>query len=187
MKKIFTVFTTIIFLLNASPVSAHFLVTDKNIGAVLHVDPGDEPVVGQLTSFFFEFKDKDNKFDPKNCECIFTITDSGKTVYTQPLYQNTSSPSLSNGVALYTFSKEGAYEIKVTGKRTAQNEFSSFSLEWNLRVVKGSDGASSAINSNSSFFSTHTVHLIIIGIGVVVFFVLIKNNSKKKEKVGDKK
>jgi hypothetical protein len=180
MKRLLAALTMIIFLLNTSPVSAHFLATDKNIGAVLHIDPSDDPVIGQQTSFFFEFKDKDNKFDPKNCDCIFLILENGNTIYTQPLYQNNSNPTLSNGSAFYTFRNKGAYEINVTGRSTKRDAFKSFNFKWSLRVEKTA-ALKNSTNNFSSFFSIHFAHLVIIGMGVSVFFYLIRNNAKKKK------
>lgn len=177
MKKIFACLTIVIFLFSARSVGAHFLSTDKNIGAVLHVDPGDEPKVGEQTSFFFEFKDKDNNFDPKSCECKFVISENGKSVYEQPLFKNISNPSLTNGAVFYTFSKKGAYEIKISGKPIVENKFKSFNLRWNLRVVPTESSSNSKGVKTFSFFSLHFIHLIIFGAGVVVFLYLIKNNS----------
>jgi hypothetical protein len=181
MKKFLAFLTIVIFLLCTSPVSAHFLATDKNIGAVLHIDPGDEPLVGQQTSFFFEFKDKDNRFDPKNCDCTFVISNNGNNIYSQPLFQNSSSPTLTNAAVFYTFNQKGAYKIIVNGKPTSPNVFKEFNLKWNLRVDDRGDGNDSA-GQNKSFFSTHFLHLIIIGIGAMTFLYLLYNDSKKQKK-----
>lgn len=37
--------------------SAHVLQTDGSIGAVLHVDPDDNPIIGEKATFFFDLKD----------------------------------------------------------------------------------------------------------------------------------
>src|SRR5438270_44822 len=84
-------------------VSAHILQTDGDIGAVLHMDPEDDPIAGVQSAFFFEFKDRQNKFQPKKCNCIFEIEENGKNIYTQPLFQNDANPSLSSTSVFYTF------------------------------------------------------------------------------------
>ena len=103
--KIFFLLLVIVFisLKSVSPVYAHFLATDRNIGAILHVDPNDQPVAGSQASFFFQFLDKQNKFDPQHCDCTFEINENGKTVYSQSLFKSNSNPSLSNASAFYTF------------------------------------------------------------------------------------
>lgn len=174
--------------MSAAPASAHFLATDKNIGAVLHVDPSDSPVAGEQTSFFFEFKDKDNKFDPQKCDCSFEILENGKTVYLQSLYQNVQNPTLSNAAVFHTFEKIGAYEIKVSGKPNSENAFKTFNLIWNLRVDRNEQNGSVNTRTVKSFFSFHFLHLIIIGLGFVIFILLLKKDSKKStSKGGDRK
>lgn len=186
MKKLLlTVPILFAFLILVDIAEAHFLATDKNIGAVLHVDPTDEPVVGAQTSFFFEFKDKDNKFNPENCDCSFNIFENGRNVYSQPLFQTVTKPSLTNAAVFYTFSEKGAYEIRVSGKPNSANKFSSFNLKWNLRVEKTKTGQDLSGNNNSSFLSTHLVHLVlIVGASVVFIFLLLKNRKPKTRSKG---
>src|SRR5882672_6466726 len=78
MKKnlIIALFIILVLFFVATPVEAHFLASDRNIGAVLHVDPNDQPIAGSQTSFFFEFKDKQNKFKAENCDCTFAIDEN---------------------------------------------------------------------------------------------------------------
>src|SRR5471030_211139 len=96
MKKIILLlFVFLGFGLFYTPLSyAHFLETDKNIGAVLHADPNDSPIAGSQTAFFFEFKDKQGKFQPNNCDCTFSILENGNEVFSQPIFQTkqTSNP-----------------------------------------------------------------------------------------------
>src|SRR5690242_16418271 len=110
-KKLFIILA-FFFVLVTNPVRvfAHFLATDGNIGAVLHVDPNDAPVAGSQTSFFFAFKDKQNKLKPTNCECTFEIIENGINVFSQPLFTNNNS-SLTSANVFYTFPKIDVYEI----------------------------------------------------------------------------
>src|SRR5437899_1430767 len=98
MKKFFIFFFSFLLFTNISVsiVEAHVLVYDHDIGAIMHIDPDDAPVAKEQSAFFFEFKDTKNKFDPVNCDCTFTISENGTEIYSQPLFQNSPKPSLSN-------------------------------------------------------------------------------------------
>lgn len=165
-------------LYKVSPVSAHFLETDKLIGAVLHIDPNDAPVAGKQASFFLEFKDQQNKFDPKNCDCIFQISENNQPIFTQPLFQNESTPSLDNAAVFYTFSKPDVYQITVSGKPLTPNSFHSFNLVWNIRV-EATDSSAQAANP---YFKILIYGLLaVLAIILVLVFALKKSRTKNQE------
>jgi len=60
-----------------SPVEAHVLKSDGSIGTVMYVDPDDDPIVGQVAQFYFEFKDRESKFDHQNCDCRVEVLKNG--------------------------------------------------------------------------------------------------------------
>ncbi len=162
-----------------TPVDAHVLKTDGNIGAVLHINPDDDPIADQQTGFFFEFKDKQNKFTPQSCTCTFSVEEDGKTIFSQPLFQNNASPSLENASVFFTFPERNVYQIKVAGSPTTPGAFQKFSLTYDVRVARQSSNPSP--NSNGSqpsqgpnWFVTHIPHLIaglIIGLFLLAAFV----------------
>jgi hypothetical protein len=189
-KSVLFLILSVIFLGIAKPAEAHFLATDGNIGAILHVDPNDSPVAGSQASFFFEFKDKQNKFKPENCNCTFEIDENGKTIFYQLLFQSNSNPNLSNASVFYTFPRIDVYEIKVVGNPEIPNAFQPFTLKWYFRV----DQQANQTGSDSSFvnfFSDHVSHIIPIALIVFGFaFYIYFNGSKtknRKEKGGGKK
>jgi hypothetical protein len=193
MKKIFSFL--LLFLTITSIVTplaqAHVLVVDKNIGAVMHVDPDDAPVAREQSSFFFEFKDTQNKFDPKNCNCTFSIIENGKMIYTQPLFQNSDKPSLSNASVFYTFPQEDVYQINVTGKPNTPREFQPFTLVYNIRVDQIA-AAPSVSSGDTNFFTAHLLHFVGAGIVILIFvciiiFEKIAKNKKSLMKGGEKK
>lgn len=191
MKKIlFLIIIINLFLVSAKPAEAHFLATDGNIGAILHVDPNDEPVAGSPASFFFEFKDKQNKFQPSNCNCTFEIDENGKTIFYQNLFANNSSPSLSNASVFYTFPKLDVYEIKVIGAPITPNAFQPFTLIWYFRVDEYANQNGSS-NPLINFFAVHLVHIIplaLIGIGFLAYIYFNSGNHKNgRPKGGEKK
>jgi len=192
MKKITTIFfLAIALLIVAKPVQAHFLARDGNVGAVLHVDPNDDPVAGSQSSFFFEFKDKENKFKPQNCDCIFEIEENEKNIYSQLLFQNSSNINISNANVFYTFPQKDIYQVKVIGKPTTQNTFQPFTLTWNFRIDQQSSSQTVSTQNRSNFFSTHLVHFLAIGIFCIFFLIYfaqkILKGKKQRIKGGEKK
>ncbi len=145
---------------------AHILKTDGVIGAVLHVNPEDDPIAGEESSFFFEFKDKTNKFDPADCECIVTILQSGKQIYSQNLFENNDAPSLENASFSFTFPQKNVYKISISGKPIKANSFQVFNLEYDIRVSREIEAkVSSGSNSN--------ILTITIISGIALFFGIL--------------
>lgn len=155
-----------------SIVSAHVLKSDGNIGAILHIDPDDDPIANQVAYFFFEFKDKQNKFQPADCSCTFSILEGGKEIYAQPLFQNNPSPSLTNSSVIYTFPQKDVYQVKVEGTPNTPGEFQPFTLIYDVRVDKTADAATSSNNSSSSNYVVYLIAgvLVILGFGGAMFF-----------------
>lgn len=150
---------------------AHELVTDGTIGAVLHIEPEDKPILNQQTRFLFEFKDRVNKFDPTQCSCIFRIIQRGKEIYSQPLVQNKDSSTLWNENAFYTFTQPGKFTVEVSGKPQKKNVFQAFTLHYEVQISQ--EGELTLENSHS-WTSAHSFHLfggILIGLFVVGAFI----------------
>jgi hypothetical protein len=123
-----------VFLHFVQTAQAHVLATDNNIGAILHVDPNDDPIAGEQAGFLFEFLDKQNKFQPKICDCTFLISENGVEIFSQPLFKLNPNPSLNQASVFYTFPKIDVYQIQVIGTPTVPNGFQPFTLTWNWRV-----------------------------------------------------
>lgn len=174
MKKIIVLTFLLLNIFVFTPkAQAHFLATDRNIGAILHVDPNDEPFAGSQASFFFEFKDKEGKFTPQNCDCIFSIVENGKEIYSQPLFQNNANQNLTNASVFYTFPQRDVYTIQVIGKPLTPNTFQPFTLTWNFRVDQQTSGQDRTSNNPliAHFIHAHVIHLI--GGGAILLFFLI--------------
>ncbi len=154
------------FLQFTKPAFAHVLQTDGSIGAVLHVDPEDDPIVGEQSSFFFSIKDKQNKFSFANCSCTVTVKENGTIM---------SQTTISDQTFLYTFPRKGVYQVTLTGKSNNKS-FQSFSLTYDIRVARETKNQS--VNTNTT---THMPHLFVGGMillfGIVV--LIIKRHNEK--------
>ncbi len=179
-------FLTFNFLLLSfpNPVSAHVLKSDGSVGAVIHIDPEDDPIAGQETGFYFEFKDKQNKFKAENCDCTFSVMAGGEEIFTQPLFQD-NSPSLSNASVSYTFPRRDVYQVTVKGKPQTSNTFQPFTLTWDIRVERTVENTTSENTSSgwNTWIITHIPH-IVGGILASSFFlwVVMRKRPKKTEK-----
>jgi hypothetical protein len=176
MKKLLlTLVISIIFFSSTKPIFAHILATDHNIGAVLHIDPNDEPIAGQQASFFFEFKDKQGKFSPQNCNCTFTILENNNQLYAQPVFRDNNNPSLTSASVFFTFPVKDVYKIKVTGTPTTPGTFQPFTLTYDVRVDQDSANQSPGAQN---WFTSHIIH-ILVGAAILVFVIVAFIQRKK--------
>jgi len=160
------------FLILSTPVYAHILKTDGSIGAVLHIDPEDDPIAGQQAGFFFEFKDTKNQFQPQKCNCVFSVLENGAQIYTQPLFQNNLKPSLTSASVFYTFSGKDVYQVRVVGAPTVTNGFQPFTLIYDIRVSR--EGALTAAGAQvpaaENWIYAHII--LIVGAAILTIFLI---------------
>lgn len=168
-------------------ISAHTLKTSGSVGAVVHVSPEDDPIAGESTDFFFEFKDKNGKFKPENCDCKVVILKSGQESYSSPLFQNNTDPSLTNASFSYTFPEKDVYTVKVIGNPTTPDAFQSFNLEYDIRVAResekkiaGNQIVTEEPKSGTIYWISTNAPLAIGGLLILtlLIFALIKQQSK---------
>lgn len=181
----------------AAPASAHVLQVDGSIGAILHVDPNDDPIAGQPAAFFFDFSDKQNKFSPAECQCIASIiSSSGATLFSTPLFNSTSQNNFNDALFQYTFAQGGVYQVKVVGNPDSAGQFQPFTLTYDIRVERpaavataNQHGFGSAIRG---FLKTeHGAHIVLFGIAFIIIGILflvdhIKSGKIKKEERKEK-
>ncbi len=128
-------------------------------------------------------KDTAGKFTPAACDCTFVVLESGKQLFSQPLFQNSDKPSLSNASVFYTFPTRDVYQVRIIGKPLTPNAFQQFTLIWDVRVDRTND-----VNATSSP-SWFRVHLpLILGIGIIfVFFTILVVSDFRKPKQSEQK
>lgn len=162
----------------AIPASAHVLQSDGNIGAVMHIDPDDDPIALQPAYFFFDFKDKTGKFTPVNCTCVFSIEEAGKQIYSQPILKS------DNELITFTFPQKDVYTVKVTGTPSPVDSFQPFTLKYDVRVSRAAASTSSlaAAAGPGNWFSTHVIHIVAV-LGAVIIAIIV---SLKRPKQPDK-
>ncbi len=168
-------------------VSAHMLKRDDSIGAVIHVDPDDDPIAGQPSSLYFELKDTSGEFSPQSCECVVRIKKAGEVLSTFPLYQSTTTTDLNHAAATYTFPEKGVYTIELSGTPLENGMFSPFTLSYDMRVQR----MSTQPVENQAQPLTEEKKLVIllgsIGCCIVLILIFLSLHGKKAQQRSTKK
>ena len=157
----------------AVPASAHFLKSDRDIGAVLHLDPEDDPIAGQDTPLFFDIKDTAGKFVSDGCNCNVSVSQNG----TQ-LSAVAATPTSTGLSADILFPTKDVYRLTLTGQPIDAGAFQSFSMTWDIRVDRTSADASS---SSGGFLSSHFFHLLLILAAVAYLAYRLKIDKRKDD------
>jgi hypothetical protein len=113
--------------------SAHVLKVDGHIGAVLHINPDDNPTAGDSTGYVMSFEDDTGKFSLPKCNCAVSIIDNGKTLATGPLHPSNDEASENH----YTFQAPAVYTMRFTGSPKQPGTFQPFRLDYEVRVTNG--------------------------------------------------
>lgn len=176
--KFFFVLLTFGFLLLPSAVSAHFVKSNAGIGAVLHVDPGDDPVAQESSSIILEYKDTNNRFDLSKCNCRLIVSKDGQEILSEMIHPVAPDQKLSS-VTPVVFPEKNIYKLQVKG--TAINgEFPDFELSYDVRVAKEPEMAEGMVHIEEKGWLEKN---IIFVVGGALFGALLLGaflNSKKK-------
>ncbi|MEX0617174.1 MAG: hypothetical protein WD231_05235 [Candidatus Woykebacteria bacterium] len=177
MRKLLLIPLLVISILSlgASPVEAHILKTDGSIGAVIHINPDDDPYVGEVADFYFEIKDKSGKFNSSNCSCAVSILRSRKEIFSAPLIQETGLTSESFS---FTFREKAVYTLVLKGTPKEPDAFQPFNITYDLRVSRERLGNSSDSKGDSSGLYM-TIGLIIAAVATFSFIFRLKRKSKE--------
>lgn len=116
--------------------SAHVLKIDGDIGAVLHINPDDNPTTGGPTDYILSFTDNTGKFSLPKCDCSVSIIENGQTVTTLPLVVSSDEFSENH----FTFPQAAVYTMRFTGHAKMQGTFQPFTLDYEVRVTGGQAG-----------------------------------------------
>lgn len=166
MAVAFSLFTLHFALL--TNISAHILKTDGSLGAVLHVDPQDDPIAGEESTFFFEMKDREGKFTPENCVCTFRVIEGSKEIYSGEAVAITGGVSYS-----FVFTRKDIYQVQLTGKPKTPNAFQPFTVTYDIRVERVSSNLSDDKTSARKTWSQPYAIGIIFAFCVLAFAIII--------------
>lgn len=161
MKKLLSLSLILSFLgliVIAMPVSAHVLKVDGEIGAVLHINPDDDPTSNVPVNYILTFGDTTNRFKLPKCNCKVVFQENSQTISTQVL-ANTSSLVSSD---IFVFPRPDVYTLKVIGQPKTANAFQTFEIDYIVRVEGGQ-------TANSQPFPP----LLGVGLGLMIILILL--------------
>jgi hypothetical protein len=122
---------------SSESIYAHELAADKNVGALMHIEPNDDPKVGILSTVWFDLVKKGGqKISLAECDCAFSLykATARTPVVTPTLIESTAEKSKSVLSAQVTFPERGAYRLVLSGKPKGKNNFNPFTLRWTVRA-----------------------------------------------------
>jgi hypothetical protein len=144
MKKI-TLLIIFIFTFGLSQrVSAHTYSTDGAITVLMHSNPDDDPIAGEPAALLFDVDDKNDKFDPINCNCTVIISTENKEIFNGPALR-IDGPSIYGLTLPFTFPQRGIYQIKFSGGPKNSSQFQNFSVNFDLRIDRGTARSNSKL------------------------------------------
>lgn len=174
LKKFALVGLLAVAVLLPSYASAHVLQSDRSIGAVMHVDPDDDPEAGKPATFFFDIKDKTNRFTLSACDCSVQVLQNGSELTKNAL--GSASSGLTVPAFSFTFPVRGIYSLRVHGSPKTPGAFDEFTLTYPIRVDRGGTTSAAAVESPG-----HLVHYIIFG-GAFAFLLAFELLSRRGKK-----
>jgi hypothetical protein len=161
------------FLIGTTTTYAHVLKSDGQIGAIIHIDPEDDPIINQPAYFFFEFKDKQNTFMISDCDCMLNIVKNNQVSSSSMLIPSDTSTGAS---ASYTFPEKGIYTVEISGK-SHSGKFDPFKLTYDFRIERTTQNT-----LNKSAIPTGAFEILAIG-GIIIIFLILLYFDKLKSKL----
>jgi hypothetical protein len=123
---------------------AHKVKTSADVGAILHIEPNDQPRAGEKAKTWFALTQKGGKIIPlQDCNCQLAIyaqphTPGEPALLEPPLkpvaaerYQGTPGTEI-------TFPRPGIYQLQLSGKPVGQKKFQPFKFNFEVTVAAGS-------------------------------------------------
>lgn len=159
-------------LLFTASAGAHVLETEGTIGAVLHIDPDDDPIAGEKSGIYFEIKDKTNRFKAQDCNCRLIIERAGQTIYDQPFTRSEGGE--------FTFPARDVYTVKAVGVPKSSGAFDSFQLSYDIRVQRGVNQSDAAAGNPAQTKKIAILAAVIVA--VILILTVLRYKIIKKAK-----
>ena len=122
---------------SSESIYGHELAADKNVGALMHIEPNDDPKVGVLSTVWFDLVKKGGQqISLADCDCVFSLYKAtARTPVVSPtLIESKAEETKSVLSAQVTFPERGAYRLVLSGKPKGKNNFNPFTLRWTVRA-----------------------------------------------------
>lgn len=152
--------------------SAHEIKTVDEVGAVMHIDPADQPVVGEEAVISFDLTKVDGDFDYKECVCNLHVQPIGATIAHELVEDKL--------VYRYVFTEPKVYTLILSGQPLSSTTFQPFHFTYEITVVSKRSSFEQAMQM---FLHIHGLHAFIFGGGFIAVFVLyLKSKNEPTSK-----
>lgn len=153
------------------PAYAHFQATTGNLTAILHIEPDDNPTVGQAENLYLIFDDSAHQFRLADCTCSLSISRDGMTLSSNLLQPPYSHDTVYDTAAIpFTFNQAGAYQITLTGRPSSPGAFKSFELKWSPQIGQAAEPPGDSRSTLLKYLAIIVGILLILGL--IVFLPL---------------
>ncbi len=168
MKKYIYIFSLIIMttIVWSAQVKAHVLLRDPkvNIGAVLHINPDDDPIAGEISELYFDLQDQNSQVRIAYSGYELIVTDEKGTDVQAPL--TISDTTL---IAKYNFPSQGLYKLTLRSK-ASYDQFQKVSMEDSLRVSRGINSGARAQTKYPLANAVVLISAVALGVLAIVAF-----------------
>lgn len=121
--------------LSFSPVLAHELARDGNVGALMHTDPDDAPLVAKPTAVFFELNQRGGNAIPlAQCACTLNVYAGSVRAGVRPVTRGVLRQGKGQLLSSVTLPVVGSYTMVLQGKPKSGTLFPPFELSWVVRA-----------------------------------------------------
>ena len=128
-------------ILFAIPVLAHKVEISSQVAGTLHIEPDDNPRMGEQVQAWFALTSRGGNIIPlSQCDCQLSVYAVPRNQGDQPIL-TPSLQAVNVGKyqeipgALITFPKIGSYELEISGTANNQANFVDFNLNYTVNVL----------------------------------------------------
>jgi hypothetical protein len=138
---------SLFFLSLTSPVTAHTVETDANVGATFHIEPDHNPRAGETARAWFALTRQGGELIPlEQCNCQLRVKSQSSELKDASLpkpqlkavaaeqYQNIPGADI-------VFPKAGIYQLEISGSPKGNAQFKAFKLAYEVTVLPGETAA----------------------------------------------
>lgn len=162
---------------------AHEIVTEGSVTAVLHIDPDDQPVVGERASLSVSFGSPEASFPLSEYALSLTLTKAGNVIATKTDIDADVTLTESELTFPFTFTEAGSYVLQINATQQQKTDHALGSAHFDIPFTVGESGEETTGHHHheeggSIFASPHFFHYLIfaIALGAGLWLVLKKEN-----------
>ncbi len=157
----------------------HFVQSEDEIEVTLHINPDDNPIIGEPAKIYFQFDDPENIIAPQTCNCMVSIFLNNEELISQSLFLENEQTGFDTPSLTFVFPEKGLYQIKVTGSPINNEDFSGFASEYSLRISREPENSIPFLNTISD---TKSLKTIVVYLFTIMIVILIANKMINKKR-----